>query len=107
MQSWGLTDPGCVRKQNQDAYRIEQLDRETLVGVVCDGMGGAKSGNVASSLAVEVFTGEVRRTQRSGMTPDVVLTEVEQAQAALGELTGRTAREDMVARIFERFCVGK
>lgn len=44
---------------------------------------------------------------RSGMTPDVVLTEVEQAQAALGELTGRTAREDMVARIFERFCVGK
>lgn len=43
----------------------------------------------------------------SGMTPDVVLTEVEQAQGALGELTGRTAREDMVARIFERFCVGK
>ena len=39
--------------------------------------------------------------------PDVVLTEVEQAQTALGELTGRTAREDMVARIFERFCVGK
>ena len=44
---------------------------------------------------------------QSGMTPDVVLTEVEQAENALGELTGRTAREDMVARIFERFCVGK
>lgn len=43
----------------------------------------------------------------SGMTPDVVLTEAEQAMTALGELTGRTAREDMVARIFERFCVGK
>ena len=43
----------------------------------------------------------------SGMTPDVVLTEAEAAMAALGELTGRTAREDMVARIFERFCVGK
>lgn len=43
----------------------------------------------------------------SGMTPDVVLTETEEAQNALGELTGRTAREDMVARIFERFCVGK
>ena len=42
-----------------------------------------------------------------GVTPDVVLTEVEQAENALGELTGRTAREDMVARIFERFCVGK
>ena len=44
---------------------------------------------------------------QSGMTPDVVLTEVEQAENALGELTGHTAREDMVARIFERFCVGK
>ena len=42
-----------------------------------------------------------------GVTPDVVLTEVEAASNALGELTGRTAREDMVARIFERFCVGK
>lgn len=44
---------------------------------------------------------------RGGMTPDVVLTEVEAASNALGELTGRTARDDMVARIFERFCVGK
>ena len=44
---------------------------------------------------------------QSGMTPDVVLTEVEQTENALGELTGHTAREDMVARIFERFCVGK
>ena len=42
----------------------------------------------------------------SGITPDVVLTEIEGAQTALGELTGRTARDDMVARIFERFCVG-
>ena len=44
---------------------------------------------------------------RSGMTPDVVLTEAEEASRALGELTGRTARDDLVARIFERFCVGK
>lgn len=42
-----------------------------------------------------------------GLTPDAALTGVEEAQNALGELTGRTAREDMVARIFERFCVGK
>ena len=67
MQSWGLTDPGCVRKQNQDAYRIEQLDRSTLLCVVCDGMGGAKSGNVASSLAVEVFVEEIRRCWKPGM----------------------------------------
>lgn len=62
MQCWGLSDPGCVRPQNQDAYRIEQLDKSTVLCVVCDGMGGAKSGNVASSLAVDVFVEEVRRT---------------------------------------------
>ena len=70
MQSWGLTDPGCVRKQNQDAYRIEQLDRGALLCVVCDGMGGAKSGNVASSLAVEVFVDEISRSWAPGMESD-------------------------------------
>lgn len=44
---------------------------------------------------------------RSGLTPDAVLTDVEGALNALGELTGRTLREDLVGRIFERFCVGK
>ena len=72
MQSWGLTDPGCVRKQNQDAYRIEQLDRSTLLCVVCDGMGGAKSGNIASTLAVEVFVEEVRRCWIPGMESDKI-----------------------------------
>lgn len=72
MQYWGLTDPGCVRTQNQDAYQMEQLDKNTLLCVVCDGMGGAKSGNVASSLAVDVFVQEVRRTWVPGMDREMV-----------------------------------
>ena len=42
-----------------------------------------------------------------GITPDAVLTELEAALEALGELTGRIVREDITNRIFERFCVGK
>ncbi|MBQ7769477.1 MAG: tRNA uridine-5-carboxymethylaminomethyl(34) synthesis GTPase MnmE [Oscillospiraceae bacterium] len=42
-----------------------------------------------------------------GQTPDAVLTDVESAMEAMGEVTGRTVREDITARIFERFCVGK
>ena len=42
-----------------------------------------------------------------GITPDAVLTELEGAMGALGELSGRTVRDDVTARIFERFCVGK
>lgn len=44
---------------------------------------------------------------RAGMTPDIVLTETEGAMSALGELSGRTVREDVTNRIFQRFCVGK
>ena len=47
------------------------------------------------------------RALREGATPDVVLTESETAMTALGELDGRTVREDVTARIFSRFCVGK
>ena len=67
MQCWGLTDPGCVRTQNQDVYLIEKLDGSTMLCVVCDGMGGAKSGNVASSLAADVFVQEVRRNWKSSL----------------------------------------
>ncbi len=42
-----------------------------------------------------------------GLTPDMVLIDVEQAMEAMGEVTGATIREDITARIFERFCVGK
>jgi len=41
------------------------------------------------------------------LTPDAVLTDVETAMEAMGEVTGGTVREDITARIFERFCVGK
>lgn len=44
---------------------------------------------------------------KSGQTPDAVLTDVEAAMGAMGEVTGNTVREDITARIFERFCVGK
>ena len=52
----------------------------------------------------------VRRAKEAlenGLTPDAVLTDVEEALDALGELTGRTARDEIVSRIFSRFCVGK
>jgi len=42
-----------------------------------------------------------------GVTPDAVLSEVEMAIRSLGEVTGRTARDDVIERVFSRFCVGK
>lgn len=48
-----------------------------------------------------------RAALEDGLTPDAVLTDAEEALDAVGELTGRTAREEIVERIFSRFCVGK
>ena len=66
MQYWALTDPGCVRTENQDAYIAEMLD-DALLCVVCDGMGGAKSGNVASALAAEFFLQAVKSAWKPHM----------------------------------------
>jgi len=72
MDAWGLTDTGNVRKQNQDYYDIIEFGQECLLAIVCDGMGGAKSGNIASRLAADVFCGEVRRSIRSDLLVDDV-----------------------------------
>ena len=70
MEYWGLSDTGKVRTMNQDTFRIEELDRNTVLAAVCDGMGGAKSGNIASRLAIDVFTDEVLRSYKPGMTQE-------------------------------------
>ena len=72
MQTWSLTDTGLVREQNEDFFGIDRFSGEQMLVIVCDGMGGARSGNVASRLACEVFTGEVRRTVHPGMTRDEI-----------------------------------
>ena len=48
-----------------------------------------------------------RAALEGGLTPDAALTDAEEALDAIGELTGRTAKEEIVERIFSRFCVGK
>lgn len=97
MQYWGITDPGCTRPQNQDAYQLEVLDKHNLLCVVCDGMGGAKSGNVASTLALDVFVQEVKRT----WTPDMDLDEAEQMLRGAVKLANFTVYDQ--AQQFEEF----
>ena len=61
MEWFGLTDKGRVRPTNQDIYQIEVREpSESALLVVCDGMGGANAGNVASRFAAQVFVEEVR-----------------------------------------------
>ena len=74
-----------------------QLDKNTLLCVVCDGMGGAKSGNVASTLALDVFVQEVKRTWR----PDLDLEKIDQMLSEAVRLANITVFEQ--AQEFEEF----
>ena len=70
MNLYGLTDIGLVRKNNQDSYAIRVLDDDLAIAVVCDGMGGAQAGNVASAVAVEAFAANLEDACRQGMPPE-------------------------------------
>ncbi len=55
----GKTNVGKVRDNNQDSFFAGYLEGKTFLAVVCDGMGGANGGNIASSLAVDIFKREL------------------------------------------------
>ncbi len=61
MNFFGKSDTGKMRTANQDSYAIRPISKNATLCVVCDGMGGAKSGNVASETAMSVFCDSVAK----------------------------------------------
>ena len=56
MKAYGITHRGSVRKENQDTFRLSMIDgAELLTAVLCDGMGGARAGSLASTIAADSF----------------------------------------------------
>lgn len=70
MKSYGKTDIGKKRSSNQDTFAICDLPEGAVLAIVCDGMGGAKAGNVASKTAVEAISRYVERSYRIGLDYD-------------------------------------
>ena len=69
MNVYGKTHIGLVRENNQDALEYGTLNDTTQYAVVCDGMGGANGGNIASKIAVEVIGSRIRDGYRENPTP--------------------------------------
>ena len=94
MECFGLTDKGRVRPTNQDIYQIEaREENQTALLVVCDGMGGANAGNVASRFAAQVFTesikAELTRPLDAKERQELMVHALEEANQTVFSLAGR------------------
>ena len=69
MKLTGDTHVGLVRSSNQDSLRFGALDNGGYYAVVCDGMGGANGGNVASNIAVDVISARIVDGFANGAAP--------------------------------------
>lgn len=76
------TDKGLVRKNNQDAYAVGELPGEVAWAVVCDGMGGAAGGNIASALAVKVISDKITSSYNERMRDSSIKNLLDSAIAA-------------------------
>jgi len=92
---WGMTDIGLVRKENQDAYAVLSNDKTGhVICVVCDGMGGAKGGRLASRLAADTFMESCVGNLRAGMSAEEVCNLSEFAVEAANRAVYERSRED-------------
>lgn len=79
MKIYSKTDIGKVRSANQDAYFAGRIGDNAVFAVVCDGMGGANAGNIASENAVRSISEFVIRSYRDGMTNEEIEKTVKNA----------------------------
>ena len=94
MQIWGMTDVGLVRKENQDAYLVrERTQSGHTVCVVCDGMGGAAGGQLASKIATETFVSELEKVLNPEMTPEQLIAASSYAAALANQAIQAVAEE--------------
>lgn len=66
------TDTGRVRRSNQDSYLTGEISGSVAWAVVCDGMGGANGGNVASAMAVKAISEHINSAYRDGMSSNSI-----------------------------------
>ncbi len=76
------TDVGKMRRSNQDAYATGEFSNGVVWAIVCDGMGGANGGNVASATAVKIISEHISSSYREGMSSNSVRMMLESAITA-------------------------
>lgn len=82
MKISGKTDIGMQRRSNQDSYATGELAGSVAWSVVCDGMGGANGGSIASATAVKTVSERLSSSYRQGMSSNSICNLLKSAVAA-------------------------
>lgn len=94
MFAFGKTDIGKQRSENQDRFRICLPDDCTVYAVVCDGIGGALGGGLASDMASNAVYERIQLSYRSDMEPKSVKTLLLSAVSAANSIVYNKSSED-------------
>lgn len=95
MIAWAITDKGMARRENQDSFHLEISHAAgQAICVVCDGMGGARSGNVASRIAADAFMTDIQLQAKPGMSSKNTRTALATAVAAANGRVFEKAQSD-------------
>jgi protein phosphatase len=95
MLGWAVSDKGAVRRDNQDYHHLELSYANGMgVCVVCDGMGGARSGNIASKTAADAFVNDLQLQLKPGMSSKSLKTALALAVSAANLQVYEKARTD-------------
>lgn len=90
MTAYGISDKGCRRPTNQDAYALTLKDGDGVaILAVCDGMGGANAGNVASRFALDTFMERVQEQASPDMGREGMERALREAADAANETVFR------------------
>lgn len=92
------THPGRVRRTNQDACAAAA---EHATFVVCDGVGGAAGGEIASQLAAETFLSAIRQSTRNTQSApdgDHIYARLHQAILAANAMVFQRAQKSRTLR---------
>lgn len=89
------TDIGKVRSNNQDAYATGEFAENIAWAVVCDGMGGALAGNVASETSVKVISEKIKSGFHQGMNDNsiknLLISAIEAANATVYSMSQKNS----------------